>query len=129
MFLQPLLPRLRLHEFLHFLLRRNLPLLFDREPKTLFSLSLPLALFLSHSSNISTDSNRPYDRSTDHQYRFVLWVLFRYAWQAFSMKTARFFHDDSTSYSTHVLVHRSCCETFIGLLAHRVLFLDEIFAT
>lgn len=49
MFLQPLLPRLRLHEFLHFLLRRNLPLLFDREPKTLFSLSLFLSLPFSFS--------------------------------------------------------------------------------
>lgn len=129
MFLQPLLPRLRLHEFLHFLLRRNLPLLFDREPKTLFSLSSFPSRSLSLSFKQYFDSNRPYDRSTNHQYRFVLWVLFRYAWQAFSMKTARFFHDDSTSYSTHVLVHRSCCETFIGLLARRVLFLDEIFAT
>lgn len=66
MFLQPLLPRLRLHEFLHFLLRRNLPLLFDREPKTLFSLSLPFppALFLSRSSNISTRTAPTTDRPT-----------------------------------------------------------------
>lgn len=72
MFLQPLLPRLRLHEFLHFLL-----LLLLREklasPFRQGTENSPLSLSLSFEQYFDRLEPPLLDqRSTNHQYRFVL---------------------------------------------------------